>query len=135
MPTRKQRKRRQKERRHDYEYVYVDDDGNEVEVDPSELRADKPSARNGRGGQRRPPANPRVQPPSWRRVGKRGMFFAPIMFITVMLLNQDLLWWQWLVQTVWLMLIFLPFSYFMDTIMYRRYAKRMGIDLNAGRDS
>jgi hypothetical protein len=25
------------------------------------------------------------------------------------------------------MLIFIPFSYFMDSMMYRRYAKRMGV--------
>jgi hypothetical protein len=49
------------------------------------------------------------------------------MFVTVMFLDRGLQWWQWLVLTAQLMLIFIPFSYFMDSMMYRRYAKRMGV--------
>jgi hypothetical protein len=30
------------------------------------------------------------------------------------------------VQTVWLLAIFLPFSYFMDSFMYRRHRRRTG---------
>jgi len=45
MPTKKQRRRQQKSRRHEYEYVYVDDSGQEVPVDPAELRAEKPNAK------------------------------------------------------------------------------------------
>src|SRR5918992_1828906 len=115
MPTRKQRKRRQKGRRHEYEYVYVDEEGNEVEVDEDEVKAERVAARNGRAKPRETRAGPRVEKPSWRRVGKRGLFFAPLMFITVMLIDSELEWWQWLVQTGWLMAIFLPFSYFMDS--------------------
>ena len=33
---------------------------------------------------------------------------------------------QQIILTVWLMAIFLPFSYFMDSFMYRRYLKRTG---------
>ena len=29
-------------------------------------------------------------------------------------------------MTAWLLAIFLPFSYFMDSFMYRRYVKRTG---------
>jgi len=126
MPTRKQRRRREKGRRHDYEYVYVDDEGNEVDVDVDQARAERAASRNGRAKPRQTRARPRVEPPSWKRVGKRGLFFAPLMFITVMLLDNDLEWWQWLTQTVMLMAIFLPFSYFMDAFMYRRYAQRTG---------
>ena len=130
MPTRKQRRRRQKGRRHEYEYVYVDDDGNEVEVDADELKTARAASRN--GTKPRPArANPRIQPPSWRRVGKRGLFFAPLMFITVMLLDQQLELWQVAVQTAWLLAIFLPFSYFMDSFMYRRYTRRTGGDPGA----
>ena len=46
MPTRKQRRRNQKARRHEYEYVYLDDEGNEVPVEPSELRAEKNGQRD-----------------------------------------------------------------------------------------
>ena len=41
MPTKKQKRRNQKARRHEYEYVYLDDEGNEVPVEPTELRAEK----------------------------------------------------------------------------------------------
>jgi hypothetical protein len=128
MPTRKQRRRREKGRRHEYEYVYVDDEGNEVEVDEDEVKAERSASRNGRAKPRAAGQGPRVQPPSWRRVGKRGLIFAPIMFVTVMLLDSRLELWQVAVQTAWLLAIFLPFSYFMDSFMYRRYARRAGIE-------
>jgi hypothetical protein len=35
---------------------------------------------------------------------------------------------QELFMTAWLLLIFLPFSYFMDSFMYRRYVRRTGGD-------
>ena len=42
------------------------------------------------------------------------------MFVTVMLLEPRLVALQQVaVQTAWLMAIFLPFSYFMDSFMYR----------------
>jgi hypothetical protein len=126
MPTRKQRRRRAKDRRHEYEYVYVDETGEEVEVEADELKAEKTASRNGRAKPRQLPANPRIQPPSWRRVLKRGLVIAPLMFLTVMFLDRNLDWWQWVVLTGQLMLIFIPFSYFMDSMMYRRYVKRMG---------
>ena len=131
MPTRKQRKRRQKGRRHDYEYVYVDEEGNEL--DPEEAAALEPSgperspaSRNGRAKPRPAAQNPRIQPPSWARVAKRGAIFAPLMFITVMFLDSDLSIVQVAIQTALLMAIFLPFSYFLDAFMYSRYQRRMG---------
>ena len=127
MPTRKQRRRRAKGRRHEYEYVYVDEEGNEVEVDADELKAERTAARNGRAKPNvRSTSGVRVQPPSWRRVGKRGLIFAPLMFLTVMLTNSDAPLLGQIVMTVWLLAIFLPFSYFMDSFMYRRYVKRTG---------
>lgn len=125
MPTRKQRRRRAKDRRHEYEYVYVDEEGQEVAVDPDELRSEREPSRNGRA---REPArsNVRIQPPSWRRVGRRGLIFAPLMFVTVMFLDSRLELWQVGVQTLFLLAIFLPFSYFMDSLVYRRYQRRVG---------
>lgn len=126
MPTRKQRRRQQKERRHEYEYVYVDEEGNEVEVDEDAPAAERAASRNGRARPRATAAGARVQPPSWRRVAKRGAVFAPLMFLTVMFLDTDLELWQIAIQTAWLMAIFLPFSYFLDSWMYRRYQRRTG---------
>ncbi len=48
------------------------------------------------------------------------------MFITVMLTSSDATVLQQALTAVWLLAIFLPFSYFMDSFMYKRYAKRTG---------
>jgi hypothetical protein len=125
MPSRKQRRRRQKDRRHDWEYVYVDDSGAEVQAPDEESpisrngkRAPQQSRKSQAGGMRE------VQPPSWRRVGKRGLIFAPLMFLTVTLLSGNLTVGQRVVNTVFLLAFFLPFSYAMDALMYRMYKKR-----------
>jgi hypothetical protein len=136
VPSRKQRRRRQKSRRHEYEYVYVDEEGREVDVvDPGELRKErdeKPAAgasgartgRTGRTGGGRPAR--KVEPPSWRRVGRRALIFAPLMFITVSLLGRGLTIGQRVVETLFLLVFFLPFSYVMDTVVYRSYLRRTG---------
>jgi hypothetical protein len=122
VPSRKQRRRRQKERRHEYEYVYVDEEGHEVEVEPDEVKAperkDKRPAPS-RGGRV-------IEPPSWRRVARRAVIFGPLMFITIRLLERGEPFAASLFRTVFLLLIFLPFSYAMDAVMYRTYQRRMG---------
>jgi hypothetical protein len=125
VPSRKQRRRRQKSRRHEYEYVYIDEDGQEVEVEPEEVRKPARSAdhaarpRGGRGGRK-------IEPPSWTRVAKRGLIFAPLMFLTVSFLAKNISVAQRVYQTVFLLAFFLPFSYLMDSIMYRSYLRRTG---------
>ena len=124
MPSRKQRRRQAKERRHEYEYVYVDDEGREVEVDEAELE----ERRNGKAKRAEPAARGGriVQPPSWQRVGKRALIFAPLMFATVYLLGRDdLSTQQMVIQTLVLLGVFLPFSYFMDSLTYRAYQRRL----------
>ena len=66
-----------------------------------------------------------LEPPSWRKTLKRGLLFFPLMLITVMLLGKDLTLAQQVFQTIVLMGFFLPFSYFMDTMMWRSYQKRL----------
>jgi hypothetical protein len=128
MPSRRQRKRRRKERRHDWEYVYVDEEGNEVEAPEEELAL----SRNGKRAAQEQPRKGKtsgmreVQPPSWGRVGKRGLIFAPLMFLTVTFLSGELTIAQRLVNTAFLLAFFLPFSYAMDALMYRMYRKRTG---------
>jgi hypothetical protein len=131
MPSRKQRRRQAKERRHEYEYVYVDEEGKELEVDAEELE----ERRNGKAKRPEPVARSgrTVQPPSWERVGRRALIFAPLMFVTVYLLGRDdLTTSQMIVQTFVLLAIFLPFSYFMDTITYRAYQRRANRDRGRG---
>jgi len=140
MPTRKQKRRRQKGRRHEYEYVYVDDDGQEVEVDEGELEPSvkaapakagvRPSAKSAKPAGKaagKQPAMREVKPPSWDRVLRRGLIFAPIMLVVVYLLKPDSATpASIIVQVLVLLLFFLPFSYFTDTLMYRQYRKRIG---------
>lgn len=126
MPTRKQRRRRAKEHRH--EYVWEDAEGNEI--DPSELserRAETPSSR----AAARPGREP--QAPSWRRTFKRGLIFAPIMFVTVMLLSSNVTLAQQLANTALIVAIFIPFSYFLDGLLWRSYKRRVGRQERAGR--
>ena len=126
MPTRKQRRRQQKSRRHEYEYVYVDDEGHEIEVDEADLP--ETAATNGKRKAERKPttrSGRTIEPPSWRRVAKRALIFAPLMFITVTLLAADeMTTEQKVMQTIFLLAIFLPFSYVMDSITYRMWRKR-----------
>ena len=98
MPTKKQKRRNQKARRHEYEYVYLDDEGNEVPVEPSELRTEKNGQRDskprksgsggnkaagrGAGGRRK------IEPPSWRRSARRALLFGPVLVAAMLLLNR-----------------------------------------------
>jgi hypothetical protein len=131
MPSKKQRRRQQKARRHDYEYVYVDDEGNEVAVDPAELRAegDGRESRPKQAQSRKPDArkSPRraIEPPSWRRSGKRALILGPVLIVALMLFNQDLPLSQQIAPAIFLIAFFIPFSYFTDTLAYRMYRKRL----------
>lgn len=125
MPSKKQRRRREKSLRHEYEYVLLDEEGNEVLVEPTELRKKEERPKAARGGARPARAVRTVQPPSWSRVAKRGALFAPVMFIMVTILGGSKLTTAGkLTQTVLLLAFFLPFSYLMDTFAYRTYRKR-----------
>jgi hypothetical protein len=133
VPTKKQRRRRQKSRRHEYEYVYVDDEGNEVEAvaeEPKPTRGDrerdKPKAKAGgnRSAQRRP-VRP-VSPPSWQRVGKRLLIFAPLMYVVFYLTNRSASDAARLAYTIGYSILFIPFLYWIDWIAYRRYLRMSG---------
>ena len=132
MPSRKQRRRRQKERRHEYEYVFVDDEGQEVEVDEPKPPRGVDARRNGKGdvkkATKRQPARSirKVDPPSWRRVLRRALIFAPVLFVAFVLLNHK----QHLATSLLLGVVYtaflIPFMYLMDRTMYRSYLRRTG---------
>jgi ferric-dicitrate binding protein FerR (iron transport regulator) len=145
MPSRKQRRRRQKERRHEYEYVYVDEEGHEL--DPSEVdegeeeKPTKPARSAAVATTAKPKTTPAkkgsakskatanirpVPPPSWRRVAKRGLIFAPFMLLAITLLGRGLSWPARILETAWLLVLFVPFSYLIDRMMYRRYLRQIG---------
>jgi hypothetical protein len=129
MATKKQRRRKAKEQRHDY--VWVDDEGNPVDAPDAAANGKQASARPpARSGRRQP------QPPSWRRSFKRGAIFAPIMLGTVMLLSKSLSLGQQITQTLFIVVVFVPFTYFLDRVFYttalRRQAKGTGGDGKRG---
>jgi hypothetical protein len=135
VPTRKQRRRRQKDRRHEWEYVYVDDEGHEVEVEEDEAptqaakpakQAAKASAGPAAKGAARGTGR-KVDPPSWQKVLRRAAIFAPVMLLVIYFLKpKNATPASILVQLLVLLLFFVPFSYFMDMMMYRAYRKRIG---------
>ena len=135
MPTKKQRRRQQKNRRHEWEYVYVDEEGHEVDVDPGELRTtkkdgkDKERPRATGTPPRRTDARGRparqIEPPSWRRVFKRALIFAPIFVVALVLLNRNQSVATSVAPAVFLLVFFIPFSYFTDWLAYRTYQKRI----------
>jgi hypothetical protein len=129
VPSRKQRRRRQKSRRHEYEYVLVDEAGTELEVVEPETRSKTAGADRKRPAQRGRGRGREVQPPSWQRVGRRALIFAPLMFVVVFLLGgSKVSLGGKLAETVFLLAFFLPFSYVMDSIAYRAYRKRVERD-------
>ena len=127
MPSKKQIRRQQKLKRHEYEEVYLDEEGRELDPEEAEeligATASPKSARAaraqpaGRGGRT-------IEPPSLRRTLRRGLLFFPLMLVVVILLGNELTLAQQIVQTVVLMAFFLPFSYFMDTMVFRSYQRR-----------
>jgi len=141
MATQKQRRRRAKEKRHDYDLVYIDEDGVAQPVEREEPR--KPTGKGSKGSRTTSSTKGKsgstvgrqrkvAQPPSWPKVFKRGAIFAPVFFATVILLSGK----GWTVesarsailQTVLLIAVFIPFSYFMDRVVWRQQQKRLGRD-------
>ena len=135
MATQKQRRRRAKEKRHEYDLVFVDEDGVEKPVEREEGPRKPPGrvgkgaavskSQKGSGGKAARRGRP-AQPPSWSKVLKRGAIFAPIFLATVMLLGGNKMTLKAaIVQTVLLIGVFIPFSYFMDRVVWRQQQKRM----------
>jgi hypothetical protein len=131
MPTRKQRRRRQKGLRHEYEYVYVDDEGHEVEVgeeDPKPRADRRNGKREAKPAQRGRAGRPikEVPPPSWTRVAKRALIFAPLIFLAFSVINSSQPVLNRLAVTAAYTAFFVPFMYVMDRQMYRSYLRRSG---------
>lgn len=126
MATQKQRRRRAKEKRHEYELVEIDSEGNETVVKATELKPDSGKGRS--SGSKTSSAKPprgTPQPPSWGRVAKRGLLFAPIFVAVVLLLGGgQVTLIGALVNALFLLAVFVPFSYWVDRFMWRSYQKR-----------
>jgi hypothetical protein len=138
MATQKQRRKRAKEKRHAYDLVEIDGEGNETVLSAGDLKTEAPSKPSAKGGDTRGSksrsARGTAQPPTWGRVLKRGAIFAPIFLATVMLLGRGRLTLAGaIVQTIFLLAIFVPFSYVMDRLVWRSHEKRLEKTKRTGR--
>ncbi len=139
MPTRKQRRRRAKDKRHEWEYVVVDEEGQEVEVKPSELRT-KPDRADRNGSTARSkstaskPANARARnirpakPPSLRRAATRAILFAAVLFVFTSFVakgSSNAVSGRLFIAVLY-GLVAIPFFYFLDRATYNRYLKATG---------
>src|SRR5688500_15160286 len=127
MATKKQQRRRQKLKRHEYEEVYVDEEGNELAPDEAEELVGASTRKAVRTPKERPTSRSgrTIDPPSWRRTGRRTLIFFPLMLAVVFLLSPELPVATKIINTLVLMGFFIPFSYFMDSMMWRSYQRRL----------
>ena len=116
MPSRKQRRRRAKERRHEYEA--------ELERETTSAKPKSTVARAiGRGSAAPARASGRkVDPPSWTRALKRSLIFAPFMFVTLYFLDKNASIAVRVLVTLQMLVFFVPFTYLVDRMMYRRFS-------------
>jgi hypothetical protein len=125
--TKKQRRRREKLQRHEYEYVVETEEGDEVIAEPPRRRAPSANGSDGKAVPKGAIVDHRgrvVQPPSWKRVGKRALIFGPILVVLMFVLGGDLSIGARIVNALFMLVIFLPMSYFTDMLIYRSVAKR-----------
>ena len=122
MPSRKQRRRREKLQRHEYEYVIETEDGEEIPVEKP-VAPTKAAAKSSRGPAARRGGR-EVPKPSMARVFKRTAIFAPLILVVVFLTGGDSTTASKIFTGVTLIAFFIPFSYLVDSIMYRVYTRR-----------
>lgn len=124
MPSRKQRRRREKLQRHEYEYVIETDEGEEIVETPRALERTPAQKRErqspGPSDRRGKP----IQPPSVARVLKRGAIFGPLLLVVTYITAPSLTTAQKIFNAALLIMIFLPFSYLVDLVVYRTLMRR-----------
>ncbi len=128
MPSRKQRRRRAKLQRHENEYVVETEEG-EVPVERLREREEGGRARDGaRNGSPDTIVDRRGRPlqkPSLGRVLRRAAIFGPILLVFVYLTSGDRLSpAAVVVNALVLIAFFIPFSYLVDTLVYRLIVRR-----------
>jgi hypothetical protein len=128
MPSRKQRRRREKLKRHDWEYVQLDEEGNEIPVEPADLKKEQAvTGSNGKPRASRAGRAPReVKPPSWKRSTKRAVIFVPFLYIFLSLGKNAPALPTRLGISVLYAAVFIPMFFFVDRIAYRAYQRRVG---------
>jgi hypothetical protein len=140
MPSRKQRRRREKTMRHEYETILLDEEGNEVPLDPEEVRAEREAkqreraqANTGRGKQpqKQPARSARTRAmrepplPSWRRAMRRGGTMGALMLLAFLFVLKSGPLPQRIAIGVFYGLAFIPLTYWIDRTAYRTYQRRL----------
>ncbi len=128
MPSRKQRRKREKLQRHEYEYVIETEDGEEI-VEAPRVAEVRTSTANGKAEKEPTGLVDRrgrpIQKPSLRRVLKRTAIFGPLIALFILLTAGDGVTTAGLILNVAILLaFFMPFSYMVDTFVYRMLLRR-----------
>jgi hypothetical protein len=123
MPSKKQRRRREKLKRHEWEYVQLDEEGNEVPVEPAQLKKAELNGKPAATRARRPIRE--VKPPSWNRAAKRALLFVPFLYIFLSLGKNAPPVLTRVGISVLYSVVFVPMFFFVDRIGYRAYRRRL----------
>jgi hypothetical protein len=124
MPSKKQRRRREKLKRHEWEYIQLDEEGNEVSLEPAQLKKAESNGKPAAKRARRPGRE--VKPPSWNRASKRALLFVPFLFIFLSLGKNAPSVPTRIGISVLYAVVFIPMFFFVDRIAYRAYQRRAG---------
>jgi hypothetical protein len=136
VPSRKQRRKREKLQRHEYEYVIETEDGEEI-VEASRVAEARSAAANGKAEKEPTGLVDRrgrpIQKPSLQRVLKRTAIFAPLIALFIVLTADGLTVAGLIFNVLVLLAFFMPFSYMVDTFVYRMLLRRHERDRAAGK--
>jgi hypothetical protein len=124
MPSKRQRRRRDKLKRHEWEYVQVDEEGNEVPLEPAQLKKADQNGKPAAARSRRPVRE--VKPPSWTRAGKRALLFVPFLYIFLSIGKSAPPVLTRIGISVLYAVVFVPMFFFVDRMTYRAYRRRLG---------
>jgi len=128
VPSKKQRRRREKLQRHEWELVQYDEEGNEVTVEPAQMKkaAPKKADTNGKaptGRSRRPMREPK--PPSWNRALKRAALFVPFLLVFLSIGKNPPPVVERVGISVLYAAVFVPMFFFVDRLTSRAYQRRL----------
>jgi hypothetical protein len=124
MPSKKQRRRREKLKRHEWEYVQLDEEGNEVPLEPAQIKKAEVNGKPAPARTRRPLRE--VKPPSWNRAAKRGLLFVPFLYIFLSIGKNAPPVITRIGFSALYAFVFIPMFYFVDRMAYRTYQRRLG---------
>ena len=100
-----------------------------LELEPT--TSTEPEPRNGKSspqGRKKPvktAGGREIQPPSLQRVLRRTAIFVPLILVVVYLTSSnDVSTASMIFTAITLLAFFIPFSYFVDVLMYRMFTKR-----------